>query len=191
MKKSVWAIVMVMVCALMLAGCGGSGGSITSKGYGDLFHDQAAINKAVAEIKTKGGGAPLMVFQNMHFGPDFINFSRQYPKNKENVDNFVWTPNTGWQGLKIVKLHGNGKLADNLFNIDDVNWSALPVFIAETEKMAKEKCIDKASLGGSIMIDLNVRKQQLTFSATVKGERKDAYVTGDVQTGQVTNFRIK
>lgn len=57
--------------------------------------------------------------------------------------------------------------------------------------MAKEKGIDKASLGGSIMIDLNVRKQQLTFSATVKGERKDAYVTGDVQTGQVTNFRIK
>ena len=41
------------------------------------------------------------------------------------------------------------------------------------------------------MIDLNVRKQQLTFSATVKGERKDAYVTGDIQTGQVTNFRIK
>lgn len=121
MKKSVWAIVMVMVCALMLAGCGGSGGSITSKGYGDLFHDQAAINKAVAEIKTKGGGAPLMVFQNMHFGPDFINFSRQDPKNKENVDNFVWTPNTGWQGPKIVKLRGNGKLADNLFNIDDVN----------------------------------------------------------------------
>lgn len=190
MKKSVWAIVMVMVCALMLAGCGGSGGSITSKGYGDLFHDQAAINKAVAEIKTKGG-APLMVFQNMHFGPDFINFSRQDPKNKENVDNFVWTPNTGCQGPKIVKLRGNGKLEDNLFNIDDVNWSALPVFIAETEKMAKEKGIDKASLGGSIMIDLNVRKQQLTFSATVKGERKDAYVTGDIQTGQVTNFRIK
>ena len=189
-KKSVWAIVMVMVCALMLAGCGGSGGSITSKGYGDLFHDQAAINKAVAEIKTKGG-APLMVFQNMHFGPDFINFSRQDPKNKENVDNFVWTPNTGWQGPKIVKLSGGGKLEDNLFNIDDVNWDAIPVFIAETEKLAKENGIEKASLGSSIMINFNVRKQTLSFSATVKGERKDAYSTGDVQTGKVTNFRVK
>ena len=137
LKKSMAAVVMVMVFALALAGCGGSDG-VMSKGYGDLFRDKAAINKAVTEIKAKGGGTPLMIFQSMHFGPEFINFSRQDPKNKENVDNFVWTPNTGWQGPKIVKLSGGGKLEDNLFNIDDVNWDAIPVFIAETEKLAKE-----------------------------------------------------
>ena len=169
LKKSMAAVVMVMVFALALAGCGGSDG-VMSKGYGDLFRDKAAINKAVTE---------------------FINFSRQDPKNKENVDNFVWTPNTGWQGPKIVKLSGGGKLEDNLFNIDDVNWDAIPVFIAETEKLAKENGIEKASLGSSIMINFNVRKQTLSFSATVKGERKDAYSTGDVQTGKVTNFRVK
>ena len=98
-----------------------------------------------------------MIFQSMHFGPEFINFSRQDPKNKENVDNFVWTPNTGWQGPKIVKLSGGGKLEDNLFNIDDVNWDAIPVFIAETEKLAKENGIEKASLGSSIMINFNVK----------------------------------
>ena len=103
LKKSMAAVVMVMVFALALAGCGGSDG-VMSKGYGDLFRDKAAINKAVTEIKAKGGGTPLMIFQSMHFGPEFINFSRQDPKNKENVDNFVWTPNTGWQGPKIVKL---------------------------------------------------------------------------------------
>ena len=64
-------------------------------------------------------------------------------------------------------------------------------FIAETEKLAKENGIEKASLGSSIMINFNVRKQTLSFSATVKGERKDAYSTGDVQTGKVTNFRVK
>ena len=101
LKKSMAAVVMVMVFALALAGCGGSDG-VMSKGYGDLFRDKAAINKAVTEIKAKGGGTPLMIFQSMHFGPEFINFSRQDPKNKENVDNFVWTPNTGWQGPKIV-----------------------------------------------------------------------------------------
>ena len=82
-------------------------------------------------------------------------------------------------------------IEDNLFNIDDVNWDAIPVFIAETEKLAKENGIEKASLGSSIMINFNVRKQTLSFSATVKGERKDAYSTGDVQTGKVTNFRVK
>ena len=184
------AVVMVMVFTLVLAGCGGSDG-VMSKGYGDLFRDKAAINKAVTEIKAKGGGTPLMIFQSMHFGPEFINFSRQDPKNKENVDNFIWTPNTGWQGPKIVKLSGGGKLEDNLFNIDDVNWDAIPVFITETEKLAKENGIDKASLGSSIMINFNVRKQTLSFSATVKGERKDAYSTGDVQTGKVTDFRVK
>ena len=109
-------------------------------------------------------------------------------KNKENVDNFVWTPNTGWQGPKVGKLSGGGKLEDNLFNIDDVNWDAIPVFIAETEKLAKENGIEKASLGSSIMINFNVRKQTLSFSATVKGERKDAYSTGDVQTGKVLSL---
>lgn len=99
LKKSMAVVVMVMVFALALAGCGGSDG-VMSKGYGDLFRDKAAINKAVTEIKAKGGGTPLMIFQSMHFGPEFINFSRQDPKNKENVDNFVWTPNTGWQDLK-------------------------------------------------------------------------------------------
>ena len=146
LKKSMAAVVMVMVFALALAGCGGSDG-VMSKGYGDLFRDKAAINKAVTEIKAKGGGTPLMIFQSMHFGPEFINFSRQDPKNKENVDNFVWTPNTGWQGPKIVKLSGGGKLEDNLFNIDDVNWDAIPVFIAETEKLAKENGIEKGFTG--------------------------------------------
>ena len=178
LKKSMAAVVMVMVFALALAGCGGSDG-VMSKGYGDLFRDKAAINKAVTEIKAKGGGTPLMIFQSMHFGPEFINFSRQDPNN------------TGWQGPKIVKLSGGGKLEDNLFNINDVNWDAIPVFIAETEKLAKENGIEKASLGSSIMINFNVRKQTLSFSATVKGERKDAYSTGDVQTGKVTNFRVK
>ena len=88
-------------------------------------------------------------------------------------------------------MSGGGKLEDNIFNIDDVNWDAIPVFIAETEKLAKENGIEKASLGSSIMINFNVRKQTLSFSATVKGERKDAYSTGDVQTGKVTNFRVK
>ena len=60
-----------------------------------------------------------------------------------------------------------------------------------TEKLAKENGIEKASLGSSIMINFNVRKQTLSFSATVKGERKDVYSTGDVQTGKVTNFRVK
>lgn len=62
LKKSMAAVVMVMVFALALAGCGGSDG-VMSKGYGDLFRDKAAINKAVTEIKAKGGGTPLMIFK--------------------------------------------------------------------------------------------------------------------------------
>ena len=46
LKKSMAAVVMVMVFALALAGCGGSDG-VMSKGYGDLFRDKAAINKGL------------------------------------------------------------------------------------------------------------------------------------------------
>ena len=188
MRKILLVISLILGLSVLLVGCGGSS---SSKGYGDLFRDKAAIKKAVDDIKKMGGGTPLNVFQSMHFGPEFINFSRQDPKKPENVDNFIWNPNGGWQGPKVVKLRGDGDLKDNVFDIDEVNWDAIPDFVAEVEKMAKEKGLEKASLGSSIMINFSVRSQKLTFSASIKGERKDASATGDIKTGKVTDFRMR
>ena len=42
LKKSMAAVVMVMVFALALAGCGGSDG-VMSKGYGALFPDRTLL----------------------------------------------------------------------------------------------------------------------------------------------------
>lgn len=193
---------MILMVALLVAGCGDSksgkdfvdgaksmiGGSA---GYGDLYHDKEAIKKAVADIKSKGGSEELMIFQSMQIGPEFISFRRQDPKNLENVDSFDWGPDSGWSGPKIVKLRGDGELADNLFNINAVNWEAIPVFVAEVEELIKKEDLTKGKFGKSIFIDFSVRSQKLQFRATVKGERKDAAVTGDITTGKVTSFKVK
>ena len=184
LKKLLLVLAVVLVASSLLAGCG----SDAVKGK-DLLRDKAAIKEMVKQMKEKGG-TPLMIFQHVNFTSDFVSFNRQDQKKLDNVDNFVWTANQGWQGPKAVKLTGDGKLEDNLYNADEVNWEAIPDFISNAEKKAKEEGIDKAKIDG-IQIYFTVRKGELSFSATIKGERKDASVSGDIKTGKVTYFRIR
>ncbi len=186
-KRFAALLIVGLLAAGLVAGCGG--GSPLKKGFGDVLHDKAAAKKAYEEMKAKGG-TPLMIFQNVNFSSDFINFSRQDQKKKENVDNFTWNESQGWTGPTAAKLRGDGKLEDNLFNADEVNWEAIPDFVAQVEKEAKTQGIEKAKVSG-IMVMFNVRSQKLYFSATVKGERKDASADGDVKTGKMTSFKVR
>ena len=185
MKKVIFLVVIALVSIGLLSGCGG-GSAIKGK---DLLRDKAAIKEMLKEMKEKGG-TPLMLFQHVNVSSDFVNFTRQDQKKPENVDNFVWTANTGWQGPKPVKLTGSGKLEDNLYNADEVNWEAIPDFVANAEKKAKEEGIEKAKIDG-IQVYFSVREQKLSFSGTIKGERKDASVNGDIKTGAVTYFKVR
>lgn len=185
-KKLALIIVAVIMAAALLTGCGGSSG----KGFGgDVLRDKAATKKAVDTMKEKGG-KPLKLFQSVNFGSEFIRFTRQDQKKPENVDEFLWHKDQGWTGPKPVKLRGDGKLEDNLFDADKVNWEAIPTFIANVEKKAKEEGIEKAKIDG-MLVYFNVPQQKLSFSATVKGERKDASVNGDIQTGEITYWKIR
>ncbi len=202
-KRLVLVFVTAVLATGMLTGCGGSGdkkegGKAASpvssakpevKGFGDVYHDKAAAKKAYEEMKTKGG-TPLMIFQNVLFRPDHISFKRQDQNKKENVDDFTWNPSNGWRGPSAVKLSGGGKLEDNLFNADEVNWEAIPDFVAQVEKEAKDKGIEKAEIS-SVMVMMNVRQGTVYLTASVKGERKDASAEGDIKTGKMTSFRIR
>ncbi len=187
-KRLVVVALAVVMAVGVLAGCGG-GASPLKKGFGDVWHDKAAVKKAVDEMKAKGG-APLMIFQNVNFSPEFISFKRQDQKKPENVDDFTWHASQGWTGPTPVKLSGGGKLSDNLFNAEEVNWEAIPDFVAQVEKEAQAQGVDKAKIS-SIMVMFNVRGQKLYFSASVKGERKDASADGDVKTGKMTSFKVR
>ena len=186
-KKLALITMAILTAAVLLTGCGGSssGGSFG----GDILRDKAATKKAFETMKEKGG-TPLKIFQSVNFDSDFIRFTRQDPKKPENVDEFMWNTNQGWRGPSPVKLRGDGNLEDNLWDAEKVNWEAIPAFVANVEKKAKEEGIEKAKIDG-IQVYFNVRQQKLSFSTTVKGERKDASVSGDVQTGEITSFKIR
>lgn len=187
MQKRSILFVVGLLLAILVVGCGGSGSNAFG---GDILRDKAATKKAVEEMKKRGGGEPLMIFQSVNFNSDFINFNRRDPKKPDNVDNFVWTENTGWQGPKAVVLKGGGDMDDNVFNADDVNWEAIPDFIVNVEKKAKEEGMEKIKIDG-MMVYFNVSAGKLSFTTTVKSDRKEASVSGDVKTGEVTSFRFR
>lgn len=185
MKKVIFLVAVAIVSIGLLAGCGSSS-SIKGK---DVLRDKAAVQGLVKEMKEKGG-TPLMLFQHVNISSTFVDFTRQDQKKPENVDYFVWTENQGWQGPKAVKLSGSGKLEDNLYNSDEVNWGAIPVFVANAEKRAKEEGMENAKID-AIQVYFSVRNQQLSFSTTIKSERKDASASGDIKTGELTSFKIR
>lgn len=185
LKRLILVAMVVVTTVALLAGCGDSGIGGASFG-GDVLKDKAAIKKAYEEMKAKGG-SPLKIFQHVNIGNDFISFSRQDQNKPENVDEFIWTANQGWQSPKAVKLTGSGDLEDNIYDSEEVNWEAIPTFVANAEKKAKEEGIEKATIDG-IQVYFSVRQQKLSFSTTVKSERKEAFVSGDVKTGEITSF---
>ena len=186
-KRSILFFIVGVLLTALVAGCGGGGSAFG----GDVLRDKAATKKAVEQMKEKGGGEPLMIFQSVNFGTEFINFNRRDPKKPDNVDNFTWHANQGWQGPKAVVLKGNGNMDDNVFNADDVNWEAIPDFIANVEKKAKEEGMEKIEKIDGIMVHFNVSAGKLSFSATVKSDRKEASVNGDVKTGEITYFKFR
>jgi hypothetical protein len=186
LKKTLFLAAAFILAAALLAGCGGS--SSKSAFGGDIMRDKAAIKKAAAGMKEQGG-TPLMLFQHVNISSDFIRFSRQDQKKPANVDEFIWSSASGWRGPAAVRLTGSGKLEDNIYNADKVNWEAIPVFYANAEKTAKEKGMEKLKIDG-IMIYFN-DPDDIKFSATVKAERNEASVTGDIKTGEITYFKIR
>jgi hypothetical protein len=186
LKKSLFLAAALILAVAFLSGCGGSASK--SAFGGDIMREKEATKKMAAEMKARGG-TPLMLFQHVNLDSDFVRFIRQDQKKPANVDEFMWSATTGWKGPTPVRLTGAGKLEDNIYNADRVNWEAIPVFYANVEKMAKEKGMEKLKTDG-IMIYFN-DPDDIKFSATVKAERNEASATGDIKTGEVTYFKIR
>jgi hypothetical protein len=186
MKKFFVAVVFVL-SAMFLAGCGSS--SPQSAFGGDIMRDKAAIKKAAAEMKSKGG-EPLLLFQSVVMQSNLIRFVRQDQKKPANVDEFIWNASSGWRGPAAVRLTGDGKLEDNIYNADVVNWEAIPVFYGNVEKMAKEKGMEKAKVDG-VMVLFTGDADKLIFHSTIKAERNQGYAMGDIKTGELIEFTIR
>ena len=198
MKKYFALFAALIMCIGLLTGCGGGDKdlskadnkkSVTTKDYGDVYHDKEAVKKAVADMK-KTAGDPLMVFQNILFSPDFISFSRQDNAKPENVDKYTWSPGNGWSKPAPVKITGDGNMKDNVFNLDEVNWEAIPDFISQVEKAAKEKGLENPKLQ-RLMVQLLVRSGKIRLSIRVETDRKEAHAYGDIKTGKMTEFSVK
>ena len=139
------------------------------------FLSATEIEKTVADIKkvTDGG----KIFQNIiiNLNDDGtgmqINLNRQDPKNLENVDNFLFNMGT-WGEPSPVKISGSkpvtaDDISKNSWNIDSVNWKAIPDIL----KDAKERTKD---IEGIKFSQIQIRHSQGKIMVSMSGTRKDA-----------------
>ena len=186
LRRSSTLFILVVLCGVLFAGCG----QFNNFG-GNVLKDETAIKNVVKEMK-KQAGTPLVFFRDISISNNFISFSRQDPRNLEKVDSFIWSTESGWQPPRKVVLLDEEKefLNDLIFRVDDVKWEALPVFVANAEKKAKEEGIKEGKIY-TVTVHWDVAKGRLSFETSVVGKGNNAFVTGEVITGGVTKIEIK
>ncbi len=147
---------------------------------GDIL-GAAEIEKTVAKIKEITGGGKI--FQNIIINLDDegkgsqINLNRQDPKNLGNVDNFTYFMGE-WSEPTPVKISGNKEatsddISKNCWDIDSVNWKAIPDII----KDAKERTKD---IEGIKFSQIQIRQNQGKILISMSGTRKDAMYWADL-----------
>ncbi|MGB4773678.1 MAG: hypothetical protein WBP45_00765 [Daejeonella sp.] len=100
-----------------------------------------AIEKAFEKLKNmdKFKGKKIMVFQNMHFygaQGGRITLSISDPDKPENVDEYTYSGGT-WGSPSPVQLRGAGKVSENLVNLDEINYKAIPNMMKIGDEKAK------------------------------------------------------
>lgn len=177
MRKRILAILLTLFTVFSIVGCSKVTNSI-SGGYGDFFHDKAAMEKLAADIKEKSGTPTKILEMSMH--KDYVSFKRQDPAKPENVDAFEYRKGT-WSGPTPVKLVGSGKLEDNVFDFAELNMLAIPDLVKEAEAKAKEQQFENAQISA---IQIRREDEKANILIYIKSDRKSARITAD-HTGKI------
>lgn len=142
------------------------------------LYEGTGMQDAVAKFKEKIGG-PVKALSLTTYGPQysggFAVLQAQDPKKPENIDSYEYKGGTV-TGPTPVSMMGNGKLEDNLFNLDEVNFAATPA-------LAKEALSRLNIEGGEVHI--MVIRRNLPFSkdirwhVSVEGPRRKGFADAD------------
>lgn len=103
------------------------------------FMRSDASEKAFEALKNmdKFKGKPIMVFQTIHWYDDKrIEVSLADPVKADNVDHYTYR-NGSWGEPEPVQITGNGKIGENLVNLDEINYKALPDMMKTADEKAK------------------------------------------------------
>ncbi len=151
-----------------------------------------AIEKAFDALKAmpKFKGKKVMVFQDITFY-DFqggrITLSISDPNKPDNIDQYEYT-NGAWGDPAPINLSGDGKVSDNLTNLDEINYKAIPNMMKIADEKAKG--VEGGKVGNMIsfsyMPALNMRFFQLPDG--IKGTRESYNLRFD-KAGNVSEFK--
>jgi hypothetical protein len=142
------------------------------------LYEGTAMQEAAAKFKEKIGGK-VMALSLTTYGPSysggFAVLQAQDPKKPENIDSYEYKGGTV-SGPTPVSMMGSGKLEDNLFDLDEVNFAATPA-------LAKEALTRLNIEGGEVHI--MVIRRNLPFSkdirwhVSVEGPRRKGFADAD------------
>ena len=111
----------------------------------------------------------------------------QDPKKPENIDGYTYRDGK-MSAAAPVKIMGNGKIEDNIFALNGVNFAALPALTKEIKEKLKD-------VEGSKMIGYTINRQ-LPFSKNIEiyaltdAARKSVRASADAN-GKLTKFEVK
>jgi hypothetical protein len=142
------------------------------------LYEGTAMQEAAAKFKEKIGGK-VRALSLTTYGPSysggFAVLQAQDPKKPENVDSYEYKGGTV-TGPTPVSMMGGGRLEDNLFDLDEVNFAAAPA-------LAKEALSRLNIEGGEVHI--MVIRRNLPFSkdirwhVSVEGPRRKGFADAD------------
>ncbi len=138
-----------------------------------------SIEKAFDALKAmdKFKGKKIMVFQDIHFyGDGRIMLSLADPAKPENIDQYT-NKNGSWSEPVPVKLSGDGKISDNLINLDEIAYKAVPEMMKIADEKAKS--IEGGKAGTHIYFAFTPTFNTKLFRTDVEGTRESYGLTFD------------
>lgn len=175
----------IFILLFVLLGCNlserlkGMKNSGTSANKTVNLYEGTAMRDAVAKFKEQIGG-PVKALSLTTYSPKysggFAVLQAQDPKKPENIDSYEYKNDGTVAGPTPVTVSGSGKLEDNLFDLDEVNFAA-------TEALAKE-AVSRLNIEGGEAHIMVIRRnlpfsKDIRWHVSVEGTRRKGFADAD------------
>jgi len=144
------------------------------------FESVEEMNKIKAVFAEKIGGE--LKVMDFTVAENYAITQAQSPQNPENIDQYSYR-NDAFEKVVPVKLSGDGKLEDNLFNINDVALEKIPELVREAMERSKDLENPKPQL---VRVALD-NKGKINISVAINSTRKNASLDADAK-GNITGY---
>ncbi len=174
-----WGLALVAALGVSGAGCEKVAGLArrTAGSQGSLFEGQAAV-AALEQLRQAAGGPQLRCLAvTVHSDRAELQF--QQTGDPEKADAYRYQRGLV-SGPLPVKLVGGGRLADNLFPLNEVELQSLPELFAEA--------LRRTALEGGTLQELRIRREFSPLSPATRRALQEAARRGAGSRGPVEDF---